>query len=906
MGPRFLNTGSFKRSFLLILFFAFLFSLKGLKAQCPPLNVFTSNSPFNCITSSTTGTATVFGGAAPYTYTWVPSGGNSSVAVGLTPNNYTVFVTDANGCTGNGNLIILSNSAVSVLMSVIPPSCANPNSGTIIASISGGNPPYNYSWSSGGPNSATLTNVPTGFYQVTVTDQGGCTYTGTTTVFPGNSISANITASTLTCNGALANATVNASGGSPSTYTYNWAPTVGTGSVLPNIPANTYSCTVSDANGCSTTATINITQPPALQNTLSTTNVSCHTFTNGQASSNVSGGTPAYSFTWSPINVNASSVSGLSAGNYTLTIKDSKGCKLAQTFTITEPPSLTYSIGHTDEFCVNADGSATVNVNGGNGGYTYSWTTTPAQTSSVAANLATGTYSVFISDIKGCSNSGQVTIGNISNVSGKITSQVNVSCNGSCNGSATAGASGGTTPYSYNWIGITGGTLATVSGLCPGTYTVKISDVAGCYTHTSVTITEPPPLSYSLGGTSSVCYGKSATLTASVTGGTPGYNYNWQPGNLSGSSITVTPTITTGYSLVVTDNKGCSGAPKVYSVNVNAPISINSGANTLTVCPNVTTSITVNAIGGDGNYSYLWQPGSLSTNNITVNLQNSTTYTVKISDGCGSTPVTTTVNVTVHAVQNPSFTLTNQSGCQPLCVQFNNTTTGTTTATWNFGDFTPPVVAPVITHCYTEAGVYSVELTITNNFGCKTTLIKTGCVNVKPKPIADFLQHPSQIDLNNNVGTFENASTNSSNFKWYLDGVAIGSSNPIQYQFMEPKCYELKLIASNPSNCSDTIQKEICVTEGFNFWMPNAFSPDGDTKNDYLIPKGTGWIPDDYTFEIFNRWGSLIFKTNDQTASWDGKVGGSKATDEIYVWRVFVKDIYDKEHEFRGHVLVMR
>jgi gliding motility-associated-like protein len=905
MDPQFLNRKSFRIFIIGAVFLVSFFSAGTLHAQCPPLNVFTTNSPYNCMTSSTTATASVFGGAAPYTYTWLPAGGNASVAIGLTPNSYTVLVTDQNGCTGSGNLIILSNSAVSVFVSAISPSCTNPNSGTVIASISGGSPPYNYSWSSGGPNSATLTNVPAGFYQVTVTDQGGCTYSGSATVMPANSVSASISASSITCNGGLSSATVSATGASGS-YTYNWSPVAGTGSVISNIPANNYSCTISDGSGCSLTATINITQPPPIQNTITTINVSCNTFTNGQASSNVSGGTPAYSFTWSPINVNASSVSGLGAGNYTLTIKDAKGCKLVQPFAITEPPPITYTATHTDEFCINADGSATVNVNGGNGGYTYSWTTSPVQTASVAVNLAAGTYSIFITDSKGCKNSGPVTIGNITNVTGKIISQINVSCSGLCNGGATAGVTGGSGPYSYDWLGITGGTLATVSGLCAGTYSVKVSDVSGCYTYTAVTITEPAPLSYSVGGTGAICFGKPAVLTSSVSGGSSPYSYSWTPGNLSGSSVTVSPSTTTAYSLVVTDSKGCTGAPKIYSVNVSAPINLNAGANSLTVCPNVGTSITANASGGDGNYSYLWLPGNITTNTIAVNLASTTTYTVKISDGCGTTPVSTVVTVNVLAVQNPSFSLTNQTGCEPLCVQFNNTSSGTTTATWNFGDFTPPVTAPVVTHCFTKSGVFNVALTITNSFGCKATVVKNGCVTVNPKPNADFVQHPERIDLNDNVGIFENASTSASNFNWYLDGVKIGNKNPLEYQFLETGCYDLKLIASNQAMCSDTIEKEICVTEGFNFWMPNAFSPDGDTKNDILIPQGTGWMPDDYTFEIFDRWGELIFKTDDPTMAWDGKVRGSKGTDEIYVWHVFLKDIYDKEHEFRGHVLIMR
>ena len=138
---------------------------------------------------------------------------------------------------------------------------------------------------------------------------------------------------------------------------------------------------------------------------------------------------------------------------------------------------------------------------------------------------------------------------------------------------------------------------------------------------------------------------------------------------------------------------------------------------------NVTTSVTVNASGGNGIYTYSWMPGNITTNSISVNLQSTTIYTVTIKDGCGTTPVSTTVSITVFQVQNPSFTVSNSTGCVPFCTQFNNTSTGTTTALWSFGDFSPPVQSSAVTHCYTKAGNYSVGLTITNSFGCKFTLV---------------------------------------------------------------------------------------------------------------------------------------------------------------------------------------
>ena len=199
---------------------------------------------------------------------------------------------------------------------------------------------------------------------------------------------------------------------------------------------------------------------------------------------------------------------------------------------------------------------------------------------------------------------------------------------------------------------------------------------------------------------------------------------------------------------------------------------------------------------------------------------------------------------------------------------------------------------------------------ITNAQGCKFTLIKPNIIIVYGKPLADFVQHPTVIDLNHNDATFENASVNATTFSWALDGAPVSAQSNFDYTFTQVGCYDLRLVASNvgTSNnvCRDTITKQICVTEGFNFWMPNAFSPDLDGKNDYFYPKGTGWVETDFKFEVYDRWGTLIYKTTDTAGQWDGRYGGSRATDEIYVWRVFVRDIYNDEHEYRGHVLIMR
>jgi len=104
----------------------------------------------------------------------------------------------------------------------------------------------------------------------------------------------------------------------------------------------------------------------------------------------------------------------------------------------------------------------------------------------------------------------------------------------------------------------------------------------------------------------------------------------------------------------------------------------------------------------------------------------------------------------------------------------------------------------------------------------------------------------------------------------------------------------------------DTLDKPICVIEGFNFWMPNAFTPNGDGKNDFFQPQGTAWVDKNYAFEIFNRWGKRIFKTNDITAGWDGETKGEVDPFNRYLWRVTVTDILDRPHDFKGFVLILK
>jgi len=872
-------------------------------AQCT-FGLLGNPSPLNCITNTGSATVTPVGGTGPYTYSWIPFGGTGSVATNLPPGTYTINSTDANNCVATTQVIIISGTNLTVFLNPTHVTCNGYNDGQLFTNVNGGSGPYTYVYNPPAANSSSLTNLNPGSYSVTVTDMNGCSKLATAVITQPSSLTVNTTTIPITCSGGASGVTVSVSGAT-APYTYSWTPISSTSSVIANINPGNYSVTVTDSKGCKVQKAINIVDPAAMSAVISSTNITCNGFGNGKASVNVSGGSPGYTYTWTPTNNNNPSVNNLLPGNYTVTIKDSQGCLKFQTITITQPAALSYNTATTPEFCISSDGSASITVNGGIGPYTYSWTSSPPQTNSVAVNLPAGNYSVFVTDANGCKTQTAVTVANITNMSPGISSKVNVACYASCSGSATASISGGTGPYSFLWPGLGSATTSAVTNLCQGTYSVKITDANGCYTYTSVTILEPLPISSTVSGISTLCTGQSATLTAALSGGTPGYTVNWLPANLTGTFVVVSPSISTTYSLIITDANGC-GASRLFNVNVNPPLSINVGSSSQSVCPNVNTSITVVASGGDGNYFYTWAPGNYTTSAITVNLPSSSVFTVTVTDGCGSVPVTNSVNIGVYPAVAPSFTVTTDKGCEPLCIQFTNTTPSVTSVVWNLGDFGGQYITPAVTHCFEKPGLFDIYIVTTDQHGCKSSLVKNDFITVYGKPKADFIFSPESVTLNNPDVQLKNSSVNAQQFYWTMDGNYLSVNTNVNLSFYETGCHVINLYAANESFCSDSTTKTLCVREGFNFWMPNAFTPDEDTRNDFLKPKGTDWSESDYLFEVYNRWGTRVYKTTDITGSWDGNYNGSSAADEVYVWKVFVRDVYGFEHEFLGKVNLIR
>ncbi|WP_406843731.1 T9SS type A sorting domain-containing protein [Flavobacterium soyae] len=713
-----------------------------------------SSTPVSCFGGANgTATITAAGGTSPYTYLW-SNGAATATATGLTAGTYSVTITDNNSCIATINSIVVGSPAavLSGTPSSTPVSCFGGTNGTATITAAGGTGPYTYLWSNGAAT-ATATGLTAGTYSVTITDNNTCTATINSIVVgsPAAALTATAGGSTnVSCNGGSnGTATVNVTGGTAA-YTYSWAPSGGTAATATGLAAGTYTVTVTDANSCQTTQSFTITEPAALTASFgSQTNVSCNGGTNGSATVNVTGGTSAYTYSWSPSGGTAATATGLSAGTYTVTITDANSCQATQSFTITEPSALAASpVAQTNVACFGGTtGSATVNVSGGTGGYTYSWAPSGG-TAATAAGLGAGTYIVTVTDANLCQTTQSFTITEpAASLTASFGSQTNVSCNGGANGSATVNVTGGTGAYIYSWAP-SGGTSATASGLTAGTYTVTVTDANSCQTTQSFTITEPAVLAATPSQTNVLCNGASTGFASvAVTGGTGAYTYSWSPSG--GTAATATGLAAGTYTVTITDANSCQ-ATQNFTITEPAALTASPVAQTNVACFGGNTgSATVTASGGTGGYTYSWAPagGTAATAAGLV----AGTYTVTVTD---SNLCQTTQNFTIT---EPAAALTATAGGSTN-VSCNGGANGSATVnvSGGTGGYTyswAPSGGTAATAFGLAAGTYTVTVTDANS--CQTTQSFT-----ITEPAALTASFGSQTNVSCNGGTNGSATVN--------------------------------------------------------------------------------------------------------------------------------------------------
>ena len=636
---------------------------------------------------------TVAGATPQYTYLW----SNAATSQNLTnvpAGAYSVSITDAKGCMTSRKETILEPETLLIgAATLVNTKCGSRIGSITISGVTGGNGSNTFAWAGSNYTATTkdISNLLAGQYTLTVKDSKLCTATKIVTITDTAStlVIGNPTIVHVKCNGSTDGSITGSASGSSGAMTYSWTGPGGfnfAAQMIDGLRAGTYNLSVSDASGCSKTASYEVTQPALLTLTPSVTNVKCKGESTGAITLNAAGGTGTLTYAWTGSTATTQNISGLKAGAYSVTVRDANGCTKPQSFTITEPTDslkiLSASVSKITCFG-GSTGAISTTVAGGTQPYQFAWTG-PSGFSSTAQNISTlvaGTYRFTLTDANQCTVSATYTVD--ANPAIVVTGSVSDATR-SPNGTITLTVSGGTPQYTYLWGGQgVNPTNKNQTGLCPGTYSVSVTDATGCREIKSFVIGGEcsTPMTFSILNTSAGCPGQNlGRLELTVLGGAQPYTYTWRnaTNDIIGRDRILSGLTGGNYTVVVED---LIGQVKLETYTVSGSqtaVRISTLAVSPETCTGADGSISLTVSGGVEQYSYFW--ADLSGANQQRNRPNlrAGSYSVQIKDAngclkdtnniivprnpCPLVAITTKKNVKCFGENNGSITVNIQNG----------------------------------------------------------------------------------------------------------------------------------------------------------------------------------------------------------------------------------------------------
>ncbi|MBP1673575.1 MAG: C-terminal target protein [Bacteroidetes bacterium] len=689
--------------------------------------------------NSGSATVSISGGIAPYSIVWNTTPTQTTpTASNLGAGNYQVVVSDSLGTIGTTSVQITQPTLFTTTLNPIATSfCPNYGNITLHTNTLGGVPPYQYSWSGNGiSNNLTDSNLViisstdcNESYQpiVSVTDQMGCIASDTTFFTIIDTISPQFTTLPFTIQvapGTFPNYTVpnlstlvmaNSSDNCWPNDQLTYSQSLLAGST---ITTSTYlEVTITDPCGNARTTNIRLILP--LHGVMSNSqNVNCYGQNNGSTTVTPYGGIPPFSYIWdtSPIQ-NSATASQLSAGNYNVTITDSLGTTYQVSISITQPPLLSSLISATPVLCYGQNnGSAQITANGGTPGYTYLWNN--GATTASLNNLTSGNYLVTITDAQNCTSTNQIIV----NQPTALTLQSTVT-SGICQsgtGEIQIVTFGGIPPYTFNWN--TGATTSSISNLGTGIYICTVTDFNGCTKIKTDTIMIVNPMSVdTITSILESCGLKNGSIQVTIENGTPPYNYVWNNGISTGTSLN---NLKTGYyNITVTDQNQCTDTTGIFIDSFDIQSFIDE--ITPSICDRDNGTATIRVEGGTGLYNYLWYNINDFTDNFAFNLAPGNYY-VSIKDlDCIDTLqfIISEIHKPIACFETSSdLLLINQSFLATNCSQY------ATHYHWEFGDgISSSNQNP--SHFYNESGMKEITLYASNDYDCIDSVKKSVIVN---------------------------------------------------------------------------------------------------------------------------------------------------------------------------------
>lgn len=839
---------------------------------------------------------------------------------------YYLFIQDQLGCSAIDSVMFDFTGYADATIDPVAQLCTANTPIQLTSASPGG------TWSGVGVNATGLFDPAAagiGTHTITHTVPDPCGDIKTMDILVGN-LTANTNATPSICTADNGTATLSPIiGAAPYTYSWSSVPVQTTSTAIDLAPGN-YDITVLDADGCSLSTTVTVPFDPSdLTVSVSTsTNALCNESCDGSATALELGGTAPYQFVWDDTNVQQTpQATGLCANTYNVGVADGNGCLATAQVVITEPTALSATaVMDNQANCGNPDGQVSVTAIGGTVAldYFYSWNSTPVQNTAVATNLVPAIYTVTVTDDNGCSETADVNVTSTPGFTASISSFTDASCFQNCDGTATALASNAAVaPLSYSWNSSPTQNTATAANICAGTYDVTITDDLNCVATASIIIGEPTMVSTSVAASASpICIGESSNLTSTISGGTQPYTTTVWTSTPNDPSLittqqnpTVSPIITTDYSLIATDANGCVSIPKIVTVEVldpltlavTSPLSLDTG-----ICPYDFAIIDLVATGGDGAYSYFLEPNPAPiTLPMQVQPSSTTTYDFIVTDGCTTPAALASSTITVFILPEVDFVGDELEGCDPHVTNFTDLTQPTPVSwEWSFGDSNSGVNNSSIAnpfHAYSGTGIYDVSLAVESADGCVSDSTKTEYIEVFPLPSANFQANPEQTNVLDGKIEFTDLSVDSiAAWSWdFGTGDLSAEQNPA-YTYRDTGTFLVWLQVVTIHDCEDQTSRQIEIEPDFMFYVPNAFTPNSDGRNDAFRGYGEGVNWDTYEMSVFNRWGEEIFFTNSINNGWDGSFKGKVVPNDTYVWTINIDDLGGNRHTYRGHVTVVQ
>ena len=819
--------------------------------------------------------STLDAGAGYDTYHWSTNEDTQTIDINST-GDYSVTVTDNANCIGIDtiNISSLSNPTPTITGSNI---CDGET-----AVIDAGNY-VSYIWSTN-ETTQTISVTQTGTYSVTVTDNNNCTGVDAIDIEEYPSPTPSLTGNNF-CEG------LNSVISLDSTYSNNeWSNNQTNVDQITVSTGGTYSVTVTDIHNCSASANIDIIMYPN-----PTPEITGDDFCEGDNTTLDAGSYNNYA--WSPTNETSQTITVNSSGTYIVTVTDNNNCVGTDDIIINEIPNPTPTITGNLDICV---GETTV-LDAGSGYDTYTWSdNTHLQTITVSTQ---GTYSVTVTNSNNCTGTTSVIVNVHPLPTPVITGDLAI-CSGT---TSVLDAGSGYVTYSWN----TGQQTQAINVTSTGTYSVTVSDNAGCTGDTSVVV-NVDEVKITTSPSQTICIGDTITISANVLSGIAPYTYHWTPfGTSPNSSYDVMPTQQTTYSVYVTDAMGCESTSKGITISLYSPVELEIYANKDSICPGDPVIITSNITNGQAPYLLTDAYGNtVSTSETVYPTPGNGSYTYTVEDQCKTTASDMLI-IGVYPIPPISFQADILQGCPPLTVHFvNNMVDDEYSYIWQFDTFNDAnlSLSPNPIHTFTESGYYDITLNIITKEGCETSKTIEKMINVYPQPTAKFDALPDVMTILDPTFYFENYSEDADNYLWnFNDGDSSDIESPT-HTYAYVGYYNVVLVATSEQGCVDSVQHIIRVKDIFTLYAPSAFSPDGDGINDGFYVVGHGIDTDNFLLTIYDRWGEIIWQTDDLFAQWNGyaKEGDKKAQIGTYVWRVQCKNFEGVEYEKAGTVTLIR